>query len=92
MNTVSPVPSIETPHHNVIVTMICGAITGSVKIVLINVMDVKDLEITVLFVNQTELMLLLVTVQVDSSMMDLILPVQNVTVNVIPVPDKPIPV
>jgi hypothetical protein len=92
MNTVSPVPSIETPHHNVIVTMICGATIGSVKIVLINVMVVKDLEITVSFVNLTELIPLLVTVQVDSSMMDLIQPVQNVIVNVQPVPDNPIPV
>jgi hypothetical protein len=84
------VPSIDTPHLVVIVIMICGAITGSVKIVLINVMDVKDLEITVSIVNQTELMPLLVTVQVEDSMMDLMLPAQNVIVNVLPVPDKPI--
>lgn len=90
MSTVSPALSTDTPHLVVIVIMICGAITGSVKIVLINVMDVKDLEITVSIVNQTELMPLLVTVQVEDSMMDLMLPVLNATVNAVPVPDKPI--
>jgi hypothetical protein len=92
MKTVSLVLTTESTHLIVIVNMICGAITGSVKIVLINVMVVKDLQITVSLVNQTELILQLVIVLPDSLMMDLIQPVQNVTVNVIPVPDLLIPV
>jgi hypothetical protein len=86
------VPSTDTPPLTVIAMTKCGIITTSVNHVPTDVTTVKTTRTTVYTVKKTESMLQLVTVQAVSSMMDQTLSVQNVTVNVTPVPEVLIPV